>query len=308
MAKKIKSTIVWAIDPNETKYTHRAPLAKFLKKLSSGLSQKVFPYSLVSPGGSTWPIPVDYAFGLDMKAKGEQSVKKELKKLHMKGLAPPTVEVHASASRRELVDSLIRYAKVQHASMIAVNTKRYLSKASSRMGGFAEALVQKSNVPVLAVSPNAKINGKLNEILFPTDYTIKSRKAFRKTLLLAKSLNAKVHILFVDNGLQAPFPDFGLDLPASWSIAADMERRSLSERQAPKWIAEGKKLGVRCEAHTEVTQDSVANAIARFSQKKHCDLISLASYRGEKTPSMIGGTVRDVLRAAKTPVLELRAG
>jgi nucleotide-binding universal stress UspA family protein len=307
--KAKRQPIIWAIDPFETKNAHRAPLAKFLKILSKGLSQNITPFSVVSPGAPSWTVPVAYPYGKELQEYGKKAVKNDLKKLHMKNLNPAAIEVHESSSRRELVSDVLRFAKSNNAGYIAVNTRRLLSPLPFKVGGFAEALIGNSKIPILAVSPKAKVSNQIKRILFPTDFTRQSHRAFQKTLEIAKQFEAQVILLHFEIPLQVPFSfsEMAIGFHESYMIEAENSRHVKLERSAKRWRAQADMDGVKCSFQSTRNSFSVASAILRAAKRNQADLISLAGYRSPKAPSVMGGTVRSVLSFARTPVLEIHA-
>ncbi|MGZ3712209.1 MAG: universal stress protein [Bdellovibrionota bacterium] len=227
----------------------------------------------------------------------------------MKGMQSPTIEVHESSSRKELVDDVLRFAKAQNAGYIAVNTRRLLSSLPFKVGGFAEALIGNSKLPIIAVSPRAKVSNKIKRILFPTDFTRQSHQAFRKTLKLASLFKAQVEILHVELPLFVPFAysEMAAGLGADYMKVAAKAQRKRVRKNAKHWLEEANKAGVKCVYRTMRGNGSIAPSILRAAQRSRTDLISLAGYRNPKTPAILGGTVRDVLSLARTPVLEIHA-
>lgn len=301
--------IVWALDPLEAKTASRAPLAKFLKTISRELSQKVLPFSVISPSGSSWPIPVEYNYGKELQASGKKEIRNSLRKLKWKNVSAPTVEVHSSSSRRELVNDVLRFSKERHASFIAVNTQRLLASFPRKIGGFAEALIGKSPLPVIAVSPNAEISTEIKSILFPTDFSKKSQLAFGRAVELARRL--KAHLILVHRD-DAPLPDFiGFTtepLPILEARNSDMREKEAKKTlaRADQWCKKARQAGVSCEYRSEEKSISVSEAILNAAKVTHADLIVMPSYRKTGFLALMGGTARDVLSKARIPVVEIQ--
>lgn len=303
--------IVWAIDPAETRQAPRAPLAKAVKALSRGLSGKVMPFSVVAPGygGFSWPIRLSPEQQKALWEKGEKAVRNDLRKLHAGKVEKPAVEVHASATRRELVDDVVRFARTKNAGMIAVNTRRLLSPAPFKVGGFAEALIGKSPVPVLAVSPKARVPSRFRHMLFATDFSPASRRAFRRACGIAAEMKARITLVHVaiPPALPYTFTDMPMLYAAEFNAENEKATRLMNERTGKRWCQAAEKAGVRCSFEAARAASSAAPAILRLAQKRRADLICMAAYRTPSTPAILGGTMREVLSAARTPVLEIHA-
>jgi nucleotide-binding universal stress UspA family protein len=268
------------------------------------------PFSVVSPGPLSWTVPADGPLGPELVESGTRAVSQDLKKLHMSKISTPTVKFDKSTAKRDLVDDVLRFSKKKRAGLIAVNTRRLLSPFPFKIGGFAEALIGKSNLPIIAVNPKAKVPSKIKNILFATDLSPKSHKAFRKTLKLASRLGAKIDLLHLEVPPMPPyaFTDVPIAMNQNWYVDTEKEQLKRNSKIAERWCAEAGRAGVHCTYESVRAPSSVAKAILRGAKRKKADLISMASYRRPKTPAVIGGTVRDVLSAARTPVLEIHAG
>jgi nucleotide-binding universal stress UspA family protein len=300
-----KNKIVWAIDPFETRNAKRAPLAKFLKIFSQKLSLNIAPFALISPGGLAWPVPVSYEIGKKMKAFGEKVLKKDLEKLKIKNALPPTVEVHESSSRRELVGAVVKFAKEQDAAFIAVNAKSESSKIPFKLGGFAEALVAQSPVPVLAVNPKANVPSSVKSILFPTDFSKQSNKAFQETVSLAKKLGAGIQLLHVQSVPQSSYAEIGLGTAFPFLVDALGSGPKSFPVEEKAWVKRAAEEGVPCEFHYAKIYDTIAFAVLKFAKKNKSDLIVLGSTQSANFPNLLGGTVRTILGASSIPVIEI---
>ena len=86
--------------------------------------------------------------------------------------------------------------KKTKADAIAVSTHSKEGMDHFLLGSFAETLIHHSTIPVIAVNPRTKPHASCKNILFPTDLSAESRKAFLKMIPLAKSWEAKVTVFF----------------------------------------------------------------------------------------------------------------
>lgn len=302
---KAAKPIVWAMDVLEGNNKERKPLAQFLHLWAKGDTRAILPFSVASPGGLRWPVPVTKDFAKDLKDFGLRTLKKELRALGMSGANPPEVKVTAELSRRELAQEVVAYAKKKKAAFIAVNTRS--EKSGSLLGGFAEALVERSDLPVLAVGPDTRVAESISSVLYPTDFSRSSHSAFQKTLAVAAGFGASLDILFV---LQDPvIPYAGMDFGASATWIMESEALLLEENRktAEKWCKEARAVGITCIYRVLRTGDSKARAITRFAKAGKFDLIALASYRSPRTPSFLGGNTRKIIAGAQTPVMEIRS-
>ena len=140
-------------------------------------------------------------------------------------------------------------------------------------------------------------------ILVPTDFSEYSDKALRQALDIAKRYHARVYVLHViHERMSDRLDDYGLTYPA---FIEDMEgemidgARKKMETQLGKF-PDTKELEVICEAVIGNTPETILEE----ETKKGIDLIVIASLgKTGIAKYLIGSVARNVLKAAKCPVL-----
>ena len=138
-------------------------------------------------------------------------------------------------------------------------------------------------------------------ILIPTDGSELAEHGLAQGLALAKSLGAKVSVIFVVE----PFPEMTgrfLETVARYVELRKEEARSVLDRAANA----AKEAGVSCEA-IQVENVQPHQAIIATAEDKGCDLIVMSSHgRGGLSMLLIGSVTNKVLTYAKSPVLVCR--
>lgn len=306
--KKQTGSIVWTIDPWEFSITHRKALTNVLETCATALKAKILPFSVVSPGGLSWPIPYTRDLADEMKAAALQTTQKTILKLSLKGIAHPTVNVRPSSSRRELVENAILFAKKKKAQFIAVDTRSSTKKTFIRLGGFAEALIASSPVPVLTVNPDVKPSKKISRILFPTDFSEGSHRAFQKTLAFAKKLHAEVIVLNVEPELSQfeLYNAINYGLAMSYIEEREREEILLRTKNTSDWKKEADRAKAKCTFSHITVPASISDGILKFAKEKNIDLLALATIHGPFVRAVVGSVARDILLQAKVPVLVIR--
>jgi len=140
-------------------------------------------------------------------------------------------------------------------------------------------------------------------ILVPTDFSEYSDKALRQALDIAGHYHARVYVLHViHERMSDRLDDYGLTYP---DFIEDMEgqmidgARQKMETQLAKF-PDTKELDVICEAVIGNTPETILEE----GTKKGIDLIVIASLgRTGIAKYLIGSVARNVLKAAKCPVL-----
>lgn len=135
-------------------------------------------------------------------------------------------------------------------------------------------------------------------ILIPTDGSELAERGVTHGLALAKSLGAKVSVIFVVE----PFSDVsGRFLEAVATYAELRREQAASVLNSAADAAKG--AGVPCET-LQVESGQPHQAIIAAAEDKGCDLIVMSSHgRSGLSMLLIGSVTNKVLAQAKTPVL-----
>lgn len=140
-------------------------------------------------------------------------------------------------------------------------------------------------------------------ILVPTDFSEYSDKALRQALDIAKEYKARVYVLHViHERMSDRLDDYGLTYP---DFVDDMEEQMIEgarkrlETQIGKF-PQAKEL----EVFAEAVIGNTSEVILEEEGKKGIDLIVIASLgKTGMSKYLIGSVARNVLKAAKCPVL-----
>ncbi|MER3447479.1 MAG: hypothetical protein C4291_11870 [Candidatus Dadabacteria bacterium] len=139
----------------------------------------------------------------------------------------------------------------------------------------------------------------IRKILFPTDFSLYSKKAREYTLYLGERLNASIYILHAIEPLD--YPDVDEEIKRFYKgLEAQMEDKLKEEKK----IFE--KKGLRTE--TNIVIGSRWRVINTFAKEKNIDLIIMGSH-GLKTETgqvVIGTTSHKVIFSSPCPVLLVR--
>jgi len=135
-------------------------------------------------------------------------------------------------------------------------------------------------------------------ILIPTDGSKPAEHGVEHGLALAKSLGARVSVIFV----LEPFSEMSgrfLEAMATYAELRKEQATSVLDRTANA----AKEAGVSCET-IQVENEQPHQAIIAAAEDKDCDLIVMSSHgRSGLSMLLIGSVTNKVLTHAKTPVL-----
>ena len=135
-------------------------------------------------------------------------------------------------------------------------------------------------------------------ILIPTDGSELAEHGVTHGLALAKSLGAKVSVIFVVE----PFSEMTGRLREAVATYAEL-RREQAKSALDRAANAAKEAGVACEL-IQLENGQPHQAIIAAAENKGCDLIVMSSHgRSGLSMLLIGSVTNKVLAHAKTPVL-----
>lgn len=171
-------------------------------------------------------------------------------------------------------------------------------------GSVAEEVARFSTIPVLIVKaepsePGESYPARLKEILFTTDLSEASARAFPFAALFAERFKAKLYVLHVIDEESADFykaKGIGVD---------DADRNSKIEKLLDDFVAS--LPGIAAPLFKSVAEGRADSVIERFAEEQEIDLICIATHghRGIKE-EVIGSTTDRVIRRSHCPVLTVR--
>ena len=303
IAENLKSQtgpVIWAVDPFDSRLGQLQPIQKALRVMK--LDNEIVPVAVTSIAEMNFAVPLGTVKD-DFSKSIYHGLLKLFKKLEPKKKLEPQILIESGSSRRKLVHAVVNFATEKKASLIAVNT--HAKKGLSRLGSFSELLIAISPLPVLALNPKAKLGTKISTILFPTEFSEASKKAFDLVLEKAKDWKSKVIIFHKVTLPPVPMAFEGAYMNAQ--MVDDYFRTWKLEMrdQAEAWKRYALERGVKCEALLHEKQGTVEACILKEAKKQNADIIALATYEGPVAQAILGSTASDILINATRPVLVL---
>lgn len=304
--KSGSAPFIWAIDPFERKAKSIQNISKAIDLFAVARNTGVLPVSVVATSDLNWPMPVLLSIKKQPAALAKQAINALVTKVSGETRMPPMIVLQPKSSRLEAAKKILQLATKNNAPLIAVNTRQTDGGNLLRMGSFAETLIAISKIPVLATNPKSKVSNRISRILFPSDLSPRSMRAFKTFLKWAKAFDAEVTLLTVlDTSYQslAFGGEWGMGLDAALVERAFKDSEDSRRRHGKSWQAIAKRAGVRCAFEMVKGPQSIGDAILRFSASTDFDLIAMATYRGRIEQAILGSVARDVLTGATRPVL-----
>ena len=236
-------------------------------------------------------------------ADAQEKLQKYLKQMGFKG--PSQILASSASSVRAEAKTLASYAKKSKADVVLLTTKARTGILRQVLGSFAETLILQSLMPAIIINPKAKVSQKPGTILFPTDFSDSSHKAFKKVVHLAKTTGAKIKLFHQYYGEEQNIPSNtsyfqGIKWVEGDELLEDDLR--LLKSRAKKWLAYAEKEQIQFDITLKFGRRNIADAILDIAKKEKTWMIAMASVTGAFTATFLGSNARWVVRDAMCPV------
>jgi nucleotide-binding universal stress UspA family protein len=295
-----KKKILWAIDPYGD-----AKIQASAASLAHSLSLHNVVEVVCVHGRSGFPIVKEQsAIRFDLSVV-EKKLNQMLSDLKFKPQRKPQILAHGSEYVRSDVKTLVSYAKKMKADVVLVSTNARVGFMRQALGSFSETLVLESAIPTMIVNPKAIVESKPGTILFPTDFSDLSWKAFQQVVSFAKATKAKVKILHQYQGESQSIPQ-GVSylkndrwLKGEQLLDDDLQKIKSS---LSKWLSWTKKQNVKADHVIQFGLKNIADATLELAKKERTWMIAMATVTGPVAATFLGSNARWIVRSAICPV------
>lgn len=293
--------IIWAVDPFHESPKDQLRSLRAALRLTPADGAIVEPVSILRLGNADLPGGDLAELRMARLAACERALEKLVGRLPLPGLEAAQILQHEGFSLSDCSKRLVAHALDREADLIAVSSHARTGVARALLGSFAESLVLQSPLPVLVVNPVSRTRSPLHTLLFPTDFSAASQKAFERAIDLARDTGAQ---LFLFHKVQFLTPEFYYPFvvppvsQASVKAAVDEIRHT-----GQLWIRRAERSGVRAKLHLDTRRGQTVDEIVKAAKRLAGSVIVMASQSGVVGTLLIGSLTRQVLRAAPRPVL-----
>ncbi len=292
--------MIWAVDALAEDKKLQDKIVKFLKVIAPSLDCEIEPVFILTPDQLKVEKKAFPAKAGTLHIEAEKRLNDWMKKVKIKGLLPPTIMLSSDYSLRSGVKALLEEAKKKGATCIAASTLARKGASRFLLGSFAETLVLMSDIPVLLVQPKSTVGTKVSKILFPTDFSENSKRAFQQAAQFAKSVGAQMLLFHQIEYLNAYTmePLGGIPNYQQYFNEDKLQKTKLGN----SWIEEIGKSGVKGKFLLGQKAAFSAEAILAVAKKEKPSLIAMASESGAVLATLLGSTTRQVLRHSTVPM------
>lgn len=211
------------------------------------------------------------------------------------------VPTHRDVARGEPGAIILEYAAEHDVDLVAMGTHGRTGVRRYVAGSVTERVVQRADVPVLAVHAGDPIlESAYGDILVATDGSEAAEAAVKHGIDLADRTGARIHAVSIVDlgriGTGAPDPPV-----LEWRSYLEEEAERVTAAVAERAEAAG------VEAVTAVREDSPIPGLLAYADEHDVDLLVLGTHgRRGVTDAILGSTTERILRRAERPVLAVR--
>jgi nucleotide-binding universal stress UspA family protein len=216
----------------------------------------------------------------------------------------PVVLIDRSPSFQGAVERLLQYASQSSAKLIAVSTRGRAGLSRIILGSFAEALLMRSEVPLLFLSHERRVEKPdLTTAVFATDLSPYSRAAFDEFLDYAAQSDTGITLVHhVTLPRQLEYTSSGIGTLAYLPQRYFDEQEAWAEEEAARWCEAATQRGIRIQAVVTQERGDTSELILRIAKEREAGMIAMASQSGPVAAFLLGSVARGVFRPHHLPV------
>lgn len=295
-------TILFASSATEAS-DHAARVAFTMAALNQAVLHVFHVLGVPSRGYSQAVTDVKTRERVEVDADYTAWVKEELRTYYEKQLADSAVQAEIEVAVGFPHREILRQAKAVGADLIVLGRSTGEAEDSVYKKSFAGSTLQRvaraARCPVLVVSrPAASFWGGLSNIVFGTDFSKASDKAFELAAELARTFACELHIF---HALDISSMHMGRSVSQD---EIEQQRREALRRIRSQYLSRIQGIGVYS---LEVWEGIPFVEIVKYAREKHADLIVLAHHSKalDAEGGRIGSNVEQVIVRAGCPVISM---
>jgi nucleotide-binding universal stress UspA family protein len=266
----------------------------YAAEVAKRFGAKLFALHMRTPVVNPMTEPATWA-GLEEAAEAEATNQRETLRKSFPGLEPQVL-----IEEGNLYATVLDVIEKNKIDLIVLGTSGRTGVAKFFLGSIAEEILRQAPCPVFTVGPYTPGkplgNGKINEIVYATDFSPESVSAAAHAISLAQEFQAHLTLMHVIAN-EAPGD---LLLPGELVKATEQHLRNLVPAEAELWF----------EPRFVVEQGSPAEKILEVARHRDADLIVLGTHKPSGFPGAAThlpiATAHKVVSHAPCPVLTVR--
>lgn len=213
--------------------------------------------------------------------------------------------ISKSMTQRGQVRSLLDFSEENNIQAIFCNTRTRSKYRPSFLGGFTEALLTQSKIPIVSVHPEVDVSQKIKHILFPSSLETEEEPNLTAVINLASKFQAKLTIFFNPESADQSIylsPHFASADVYDLIVANDQKVRAKKEKIGQNYVTQATREGVSCELVISQSDLLVDESILEHAKANSVDLIAMTSKASKFEGALFGSMSKEVLRRSPCPV------
>jgi nucleotide-binding universal stress UspA family protein len=295
------SKILWAVDAFHENPKEQLKAGKAISLLFKDNPVVIQPVSVLLTGKYVAQSRAFLEKWSELAGLARRNLDKLFKDSNIKNLEEPRLIKQSGPSMTGAVGTLLSFALEEKCDLIVVSSHSRKGADRLFMGSFAETLVLRSPIPVLVLNPKSQPKGKLKHIVFPTDFSEASEKAYFRVVELARETNSEILLM---HNIEPFFMELGYPFlpPVSAKALKEFDKRLAKTGQS--WVRRAEAEGAAVKFYLSHKPGPTLDEILRISKRNgSAGMIAMASQSGPARSVLLGSLTRQVLRSANCPVL-----
>ncbi len=173
------------------------------------------------------------------------------------------------------------------------------------MGSFAESLLLTSKVPVVIINPKANVK-KVRKILFASDLSASSKKAFGPLTKLAKETGAQVTVFHKLFDPAEAMAQTGVYMAGGGFVSLESNLKKERQKQSDRIKKFGASLsnkGIKVKHKIVQHSGPVDDLIVQYAKNHNYDMIVMGTESGRVATFLFGSIARQVARSSDVPTM-----
>ncbi|MBS1958264.1 MAG: universal stress protein [Bdellovibrionales bacterium] len=214
------------------------------------------------------------------------------------------VLVTSANTQKEVIKRFVEYIRESEVEFVVLlsHGRKWLSRLV--LGSFSEGILADSPVPVvfLGSEPTPGAHA-LYRVMFPTDFSEASKKAFQNFLAQVETFRPDVILYHYLSTTDFIYEYAGISWDGYLFTGATInDQRDWVYQEGENWARLGVEHGLKVKVVVEEGSESPAKAILSAADKFEVSLLGLASTQRPLESVIVGSLARDVFRSRKMPV------
>ncbi|WP_203294472.1 universal stress protein [Luteirhabdus pelagi] len=194
------------------------------------------------------------------------------------------LEVFEAIGHEEIYEDIIKAVEVNNIDLVVMGSHGASGFKEMFIGSNTEKVVRTSKIPVLVIK-NDHADFNVNDFVFATDFSEECKKPFKEALEVAKLLDAKMHLLYVNT-------------PSGFKTSE--QAHAIMENFIAGMNAENYSLHI----YNDV---SVEKGILNFAKNSKAQLVGMSTHGRKGLAHFFNGSIsEDLVNHANMPVITFK--